>query len=458
MTRLGWRLRALLARHLAIHGGWYAAEHARTQPSPDVGALLASFLAGQPAPGHDAARIEQLSQELSAEWIRRDDTHDAVLGRITALADRAALGRAGADLLAVIAGPALDRSYARFVRAVTGAPGVPAWFARDVVDPAGDDVAAVAAAWSRLAALGVMVDGAGGAAVAGEVETWLATGEAPVPPGAVLHAAGRCAVRAKLRAQLLPAAEPAIAGERAVVIGPPRMGAGWIAAAIAARGGRPVLAAGSADVALIRAALLHDAVVHVDEPGDARAAGLAPVAAVIGLPAGTSPFEAVALAEPLGAAVIEIPAPARIDRRAWWNHALGELGLRDGASAGRLAAYPLPLETVFEIAAAPGMTAGALERTVRAAATSPLDRWCRRLAPADPGEPGLPPELAPRLTTLEQHLATGAPVLIHLESNAPAAAAAALCTAANLELFELSAATLLCAPEGAPVRAAAVLA
>jgi hypothetical protein len=383
VTGLAWRLRTLIARHLAIHGSWYAVEHARSRPSPEVGAQLAAFLAGEPAPGHQAAQVAQLSHELTAEWTRRDDSPDAVLGRITALADRAGLASAGADLLAVIAGPALDRSYARFVRAITGADNVPVWFARDVVDPAGEDIAAVALAWARLIALGVIVERAGGAAVAAEVELWLATGEASAPPGAVLHAPAACAARAALRVQLLPITDAVIAGERVVVLGPRDMGAGWIAAAIAVRTGRAVLAAARASAVVVRAALLADAVLYVSEPDAPGAPGArdapdeidglhalapTPLAMVIHVACEPRPLAAATLAATLGASLIEIATPSAAERAAWWRYIADELwpGAHDHDAAERLACAALPLETVFEIAAS-APSPSALEHAVFAA-------------------------------------------------------------------------------------------
>jgi hypothetical protein len=371
VTGLAWRLRTLIARHLAIHGSWYAVEHARSRPSPEVGAQLAAFLAGEPAPGHQAAQVAQLSHELTAEWTRRDDSPDAVLGRITALADRAGLASAGADLLAVIAGPALDRSYARFVRAVTGADGVPVWFARDVVDPVGEDIAAVALAWARLIALGVIVERAGGAAVAADVEMWLATGEASVPPGAVLHAPVACAARAALCVQLLPITDAVTAGERVVVLGPRDMGAGWIAATIAVRTERAVLAAAQASAAVVRAALLADAVLYVGEPDELdglHALAPTPLAAVIHVACEPRPLAAATLAATLGASLIEIATPSAAERAAWWRYIADELwpGAHDHAAAERLASAALPLETVFEIAAS-APSPSALEHAVFAA-------------------------------------------------------------------------------------------
>lgn len=370
MTGLGWRLRTLIARHLAVHGSWYAVEHARSRPSPEVGAQLAAFLSGEPAPGHQAAQVAQLSHELAAEWTRRDDSSDAMLGRITAFADRAGLASTGADLLAVIAGPALDRSYARFVRAITGADGVPAWFARDVVDPAGEDIAAVALAWARLTSLGVIVERAGGAAIAADVEIWLAAGEPVAPPGAVLHAPEACAARAALRARLLPATDAVIRADRVVVLGPRDMGAGWIAAAIAVRTGRTVLAAARASAAVVRAALLADAVLYVgepDEPDDLHALAPTPLAAVIHVACEPRPLAAANLAAKLGASLIEIAPPSALERAAWWRY-IDELwpGPRDRAAAERLASAALPLETVFEIAAS-APSPSALEHAVFAA-------------------------------------------------------------------------------------------
>jgi hypothetical protein len=99
-SRFGWRLRALVRRHLAVHGGWYAAEHARATPSPEVASLLAAFLAAQPAPGTDLALVERLGAELDDEWQRRDVAVDSPLGRLTTLAARAGLGRAGSGTTA----------------------------------------------------------------------------------------------------------------------------------------------------------------------------------------------------------------------------------------------------------------------------------------------------------------------------------------------------------------------
>src|SRR5262249_26257922 len=153
----------------------------------------------------------------------------------------------------------------------------------DVVDPAGEDIAAVALAWARLTALGVIVERAGGVAIAADVEVWLATGEPIAPPGAVLHAPVAGAGRAAPRARLLPITDTVTAGERVVVLGPRDMGAGWIAAAIAVRTGRAVLAAVRASAAVVRAALFADAVLYVGEPGepdDLHALAPTPLAAV----------------------------------------------------------------------------------------------------------------------------------------------------------------------------------
>ena len=228
-SRFGWRLRALVRRHLAVHGGWYAAARARTAPAPDVAPLLAAFLTGQPAPGTDPALVDRLGAELDEEWQRRDVAIDSPLGRLTALATRAGLGRPGGDLLTVVVGRAVDRTYDWFVRTVADSLATPRW-----LDPTGAEPAALAAAWSRAVALGLIaLEGAHAVATPAAL-SWVVAGEAPpLPPGVREHGRALCARRDGWRAHVLPATDAVIGERRIVVTGGRDDGAGWVAAATA---------------------------------------------------------------------------------------------------------------------------------------------------------------------------------------------------------------------------------
>jgi len=472
-SRIGWRLRALVRRHLAVHGGWYAVERARATPGPDIAPTLTAFLAGQPAPGTDAALVERLSAELTAEWEQREVASESPLGRITALARRAGIGRAGADLVTVLAGAALDRTYAWFCRSIDhrgehggDAGGLAVWLATDLVDPDGRDVAAVAAAWRSLGELGVVTVAAGRATLTAPLASWIGGGEPALPAGVVEHGGEAVQRRNRWRTRILPATD-AIDAQRVVVVGGRGMGAGWIAAAR----GRVVLEL-EADVVRERAAevaaaaLVRDAVLLVDAGADVRelAARLArlPVAAVVAVRAEVDALALAALVGALGASTVELADATRTDRIAWWRALLAETwmyGAGSGVSAEQLAAYPLPLETIFELSIAlHAPTPVALDRAARIAAASPLDTMAERLAPRPHLEDFVPGALGAHVDELRRHLDAGTPGRVFLETETPAAAAAVVCSAAGVELFELTAASLLAAPEGVVRRAATVMA
>ena len=462
-SRFGWRLRALVRRHLAVHGGWYAAARARTAPAPDVAPLLAAFLTGQPAPGTDPALVDRLGAELDEEWQRRDVAIDSPLGRLTALATRAGLGRPGGDLLSVVVGRAVDRTYDWFVRTVADSLATPRWLIDDLVDPTGAEPAALAAAWSRAVALGLIaLEGAHAVATPAAL-SWVVAGEAPpLPPGVREHGRALCARRDGWRAHVLPATDAVIGERRIVVTGGRDDGAGWVAAATAHARDRGVLAtdvdgALGAGAALAAAALVRDASVLVEAPSwsPALAALLAalPTPVVVALP--PDPRAAADAARDLGAATVELLPASRTERAAWWAQIVEPPA---SAAATHLAAYPLPREVVFELGAAVRPpTLVALDRAACSAA-GPLDRRCRRLAPSPGAEAALPADLGPSVAALRRQLDSGAPGAIQLASSTPASAAAALCTAAGLELFELAAAWLRAAPDGAVACAADILA
>jgi hypothetical protein len=468
-SRFGWRLRALVQRHLAVHGAWYAAERSRVTPTADVGPLLASFLAAQPAPGTDPALIERLSTQLDDEWQHRDVALDSPLGRLTTLATRAGLGRTGGDLLTVIVGGAVDRTYDWFGRAVTGFDtGLPRWLVTDLVDPLGAAPAAVAAAWQRTVALGlVALDGPASAQRTVATPTalrWIITGDVPPPPhGITDHRVDLCARRNGWRTRVLPATDAVIAEHRIVVVGGRDHGAGWIAAATARARGCGVLASDAAVAIasgpeLAVAALLRDASVLVEAPSwDPALAPLLtalPMPVVVSLPA-SDVRNAAAAAQDLGATIVELPAATRADRAAWWTQLLP--ASTTNSSAVYLAAYPLPLETVFEIGAAVQPSTVAGFDLAACVAAGPLDPLCRRLAPNLGTEVTLPSELGPAIAELRRRLDSGAPGSIRLVSDTPASAAAALCTAAGIELFELAGGWMRTAPEGPIARTANVL-
>jgi hypothetical protein len=460
-SRWGWRLRALVRRHLAVHGGWYAAARARTAPAPDVAPLLAAFLAGQPAPGTDPALVDRLGAELDEEWQRREVAGDSPLGRLTALAVRAGLGCTGGDLLTVVVGRAVDRTYDWFVRTLADSPATPRWLVDDLVDPTGAEPAALGAAWSRAVALGLIaLDGAHAVATPAAL-SWLVAGEVPpLPPGVREHDRALCARRDGWRARVLPASEPVIDERRIIVTGGRDDGAGWIAAATARVRDRGVLATDAAGAlaagpALAAAALVRDASLLVEAPSwsPALAALLAalPTPVVVALP--PDPRAAADAARDLGAATVELPPASRAERAAWWTQIVEPPA---PAAATHLAAYPLPREVVFDLGAAVRPpTLAALDRAACSAA-GPLDRRCRRLAPSPGAEAALPADLAPSVAALRRQLG-GAPGAIRLASDTPELAATALCTAAGLELFELSGAWLRTAPEGALACAADLL-
>jgi hypothetical protein len=79
------------------------------------------------------------------------------------------------------------------------------------------------------------------------------------------------------------------------------------------------------------------------------------------------------------------------------------------------------------------------------------------LAPNLGTEVTLPSELGPAIAELRRRLDSGAPGSIRLVSDTPASAAAALCTAAGIELFELAGGWMRTAPEGPIARTANVL-
>jgi hypothetical protein len=423
-SRFGWRLRALVRRHLAVHGGWYAAEHARVAPSPDVASLLAAFLAAQPAPGTDLALVERLGAELEDEWQRRDVAADSPLGRLTTLAVRAGLGRAGGDLLTAAVGGAVDRTYAWFVRTVTGGTGgtgLPRWLLDDLVDPLGAEPAAVGAAWDRAVALGLVdVDGLRAVPTPAALR-WIVSGDvAPLPPGVREHGAALCARRDDWRAAVLPETGAVSAERRIVVAGGRDQGAGWIAAATARDRNSSVLAADAAagvaaGPALAAAALVRNASVLLEaaawDPALVPLVSALPLPVVVSLPA-DDVRQLAAAARDLGAATVELPVPTRAHRAAWWTQLLDAtegLGPRpSGEAAGvptrhlvasladspatdaaasvvgrtHRAAYPLPLETIFEIGAA--VFARPLSRVITVGWMSPPIAGRRRLSCALP--------------------------------------------------------------------------